>query len=153
VLQISSDRDKVLAAVGKPKTPFLEYNMDILKNAPLDRLKSLLLFENYRFGLTARRQNVIAIENGGRIREFKEQIVTIGRSEENLFRLSDNSVSRRHCVVVNFSDDVWVYDLDSTQGVVVDGTRVDRKAYLEGLCTLKIGATAVKIRSKLGLLL
>ena len=153
VLQISSDRDKVLAAVGKPKTPFLEYNMDILKNAPLDRLKSLLLFENYRFGLTARRQNVIAIENGGRIREFKEQIVTIGRSEENLFRLSDNSVSRRHCVVVNFSDDVWVYDLDSTQGVVVDGTRVDRKAYLEGLCTLKICATAVKIRSKLGLLL
>ncbi len=153
VLQISTGRDRVLRAVDKPKTAFLQYNIDILKYVPAERIEPLLLFETYRFGLPARRQNVVTIDFDGCTREFKEQIITIGRSEENLFRLDDTSVSRRHCLIVNFPDDVWVYDLDSTQGVELDGASVDRKAYLEGLCTLKIGATKVILRSKLGLLL
>jgi hypothetical protein len=60
--------------------------------------------------------------------------------------------SRRHCVIVNYLDDVWIYDLDSTQGVFVDGKRIDRKAYLEGVHVLKLGQTELTLCSKLELL-
>jgi tetratricopeptide (TPR) repeat protein len=152
-LRGSSNRDSALGATEKLRTSFLDYNLAILNCESPDRLKPLLLLQNYRFGLVARRQNVITIERDGRVCEFKDQVITIGRSEENCFRIDDTNVSRRHCVLVNFSDDVWIYDLGSTQGVFVEGARVDRKAYLEGVCTVRIGATQLRIRPKPDLLL
>lgn len=61
-------------------------------------------------------------------------------------------MSRRHCAIVNYLDDVWIYDLGSTQGMFVDGEKIDRKAYLEGVHVLKVGKTELTLCSKLGLL-
>jgi len=151
LLQDSNDQDLVQRAIERLKNPFLTYNIDLFMNAR-DRLKSLVLFENYRFGLSARKQNTLTIEQDSSVIEFKEPLITIGRSDENRVRLTDTNVSRRHCVIVNFPEDVWVYDLSSKQGVLLDGTRIDRKAYLEGVHALTVGTTQLTVCSRLGLL-
>jgi pSer/pThr/pTyr-binding forkhead associated (FHA) protein len=69
-----------------------------------------------------------------RIREEK-----VPETEQALMCLADTNVSRRHCAIVNFLDDVWLFDFGSTQGVFVDGTRIDRKVYLEGVHQVSLG--------------
>ena len=46
---------------------------------------------------------------------------------------SDNSVSRRHCVIVNYPNDVWIYDLNSTCGTFINGECVYVKMFLLGV--------------------
>jgi pSer/pThr/pTyr-binding forkhead associated (FHA) protein len=115
-------------------------------------LAQLLFFENFRFGLAVRKENLLMIEVGGVVREFREAVVTVGRDEENEIRLKDNFVSRRHCVFVNFASDVWIYDPGSKYGVLVDGKVVDRKAYLDGVHIVTLGDMELKVSSKAGLL-
>ena len=136
---------------AKFSSPFAAYSSEVLSAGP-ERLANLLLFENYRFGLPAIKENVVEIEFEGVLREFTEPLVTVGRDEANLYRLKDTSISRRHCVLVNYSGDVWVHDLASKFGVMVDGTLIKGKAYLDGVHTLTIGNTDLKISSKAGLL-
>ncbi|MGA2352448.1 MAG: FHA domain-containing protein [Terracidiphilus sp.] len=154
-LQSAADQEAILKVIenGKTGTPFLGYNINALRIVPPEKLKSVLLFENYRFGLPSKRQNVVTIENNGKRREFAEQLISVGRSTENSLCFGDTNVSRWHCVIVNVYDDVWIYDLDSTLGMTVDGIRVDRKAYLDGVCTVKIGSTTIRVCPKAGLLL
>jgi pSer/pThr/pTyr-binding forkhead associated (FHA) protein len=44
--------------------------------------------------------------------------VAAGRDESDFYEAFTN-VSRRHCAIVNYLDDVWLCDLGSTQGVFV----------------------------------
>jgi serine/threonine protein kinase len=70
----------------------------------------------------------------------------------NGLRLKDRSVSRRHCVIVNVQGDVWVYDLASKFGVSLDGVAVRGKAYLDGVRTITVGNTELRVSSRTGLL-
>lgn len=115
-------------------------------------MKTLALFENYRFGLPTRKENTITIVKDSRAIELQVPIITIGRLESNRVPLTDTHVSRRHCAIVNYRDDVWIYDLGSTYGVYVDGEKVDRKVYLEGVHTVTLGQTELTLRSKRELL-
>ena len=54
------------------------------------------------------------------------------------------SISRRHCVIINFKDDVWIYDLDST-GTYLDNDEVVNKMPLIGRKTLQIGKTKYEL--------
>ena len=134
------------------RDPFISYNVNILTQAP-EQLKSRIQFENYRFGLPNRKENTLTIKWPGHVvEELKDPIITVGRLDENRICLSDVNVSRWHCVIVNYLDDVWIYDLGSTQGVFIDGKRIDRKVYLEGVRVVTLGQTELTICSKLGLL-
>jgi serine/threonine protein kinase len=147
----SNDEELVKQALATVRNPFIRYNVDILMQAPA-QLKSLMLFEIYRFGLSTRRENTLTVTFDGRTRELKAPVITIGRLEENEICLADTSVSKRHCALVNCLDDVWIYDLSSTQGVFVDGKKIDRKAYIVGVHALRLGQTELMVCSKLGLL-
>ena len=151
LLSNSPDEAVEKRALAKLVNPFIGYNVDMLMQAP-EQLKSLALFENYRFGLSSRKANTLTIEQQGKVQELKDSVITIGRLEENRICLTDTNVSRRHCAIVSCLDDVWIYDLGSTYGVFVDGKRIDRKAYLEGVHVLKLGQTELTLCSKLGLL-
>jgi len=48
------------------------------------------------------------------------------------------AISRRHCVIINCKDDVWIYDLDST-GTYVNDSRVINKSPLIGRNNIRIG--------------
>jgi len=54
---------------------------------------------------------------------------------------------------VNYPDDVWIYDLGSTVGTVVDGQRLAGYRLLDGLHTVEVGGTSVRIAARSDLLI
>ena len=147
----SSDEDLAKRALAKLDDPFICHNADILTQAR-SQLKSLAVFKNYRFGLPTRKKNTLTITLAGELREWTDPMITIGRSDQNMVRLADTNVSRRHCAIVNYLDDVWLYDLGSTHGLFVDGSKVGPKTYLGGVHLVRLGGTELTLCSKLGLL-
>ncbi|MFN2471961.1 MAG: FhaA domain-containing protein [Gaiellaceae bacterium] len=77
--------------------------------------------------------------DGTRHELAKERFV-IGRSKDCDVRLSDPNVSRRHAEVRREGGTFWVVDLDSTNGVAVNGRRLKR-ARLEDGDRITIGST------------
>jgi pSer/pThr/pTyr-binding forkhead associated (FHA) protein len=68
------------------------------------------------------------------------RIITIGRAEDNDIKLSHNSVSRYHLKIFVDSDkNVFVTDLDSTNGTYVNGNRITGTKMLEREDILKAG--------------
>ncbi len=148
----SIDNDLLDLAQKKKDNPFIRYNIDRFKEN-LDPLRPLLLFENYRFGLPTQRDNTITIEYEGRLWEMKEPVISLGRNGENGPDLRHKNVSPRHCAIVNYYADVWIYDLGSPQGLFVDGKQIDGKAHLDGVHAIGLGNCQLTLSSKLGLLL
>ena len=70
---------------------------------------------------------------------------TIGKAPDNDLVLPDDTVSRRHCELVREGSSVRVRDLESTNGVRVDGTRV-KDAVLSPGAVLKVGEVEVAVR-------
>lgn len=75
--------------------------------------------------------------------------VVVGRGTESDIRINDPGVSRRH---IEFQVDqtevgphVWVRDLGSTNGMLVDGRRVEQATLLDG-AVVRIGNTDVVIK-------
>lgn len=72
--------------------------------------------------------------------------VSIGRGAEVDVSVEDRDVSRRHAEVVIEADGVFVRDLGSRNGVVVDGERVEAARLVPG-GQFKIGATTMALES------
>ncbi len=82
--------------------------------------------------------------NGGRHVVDKRRLL-IGRSKECDVQLSDPNVSRRHAELRQEGASYWIVDLDSTNGVEVNGRRLKR-AKLEDGDRVTIGETEVVFR-------
>ena len=105
-------------------------------------LKSKLLFMDYRFRKMTRNTLSLASESeaGGKARQIQKSIVTFGRQDYDVNDVqvtAGTSVSRRHCLIVNCKDDVWLHDLEST-GTYLNNERVGSKAPMIGLNILRI---------------
>ncbi|HLX20062.1 MAG TPA: DUF3662 and FHA domain-containing protein [Gaiellaceae bacterium] len=79
--------------------------------------------------------------NGQRLRVDKRRVV-LGRSRECDVQVEDANVSRRHAELRQEGTSFWIVDLDSTNGVEVNGRRVKR-AKLEPGDSFTIGSTDV----------
>jgi Protein of unknown function (DUF3662)/Inner membrane component of T3SS, cytoplasmic domain len=79
--------------------------------------------------------------NGKRMRVEKRSIV-LGRSRECDIQVEDSNVSRRHAELRREGADYWVVDLDSTNGLEVNGKRVKR-AKLDPGDSFTVGSTEV----------
>ena len=76
----------------------------------------------------------------GAVLEFATPPVTIGRDPSNLIALDTNGVSRCHAELKQRSDGRWIIcDLNSTNGVKLNGTRVDGEVELVEGCQVEIG--------------
>jgi Flp pilus assembly protein TadD len=142
--------------------PFIAYNLMVATEKPpawgenKPSLKSKLLFEEYRFGKanpTGRRNTLVAYSPDGPHTDFKQSIVTIGSLPGNDIVIHDQSVSRRHCVIVNYLDDVWLYDLGSTIGTKVDKVRLTGQMLLDGVHTVEVGGVCLRISASHDLLI
>lgn len=87
--------------------------------------------------------------------QFDKHIISFGREG---YKVNDvevagtTNISRRHCVVVNTRDDVWLYDLKST-GTYLNGERIKGKAPIIGRNIVRIGTKEYVIASdKVGLI-
>ena len=83
--------------------------------------------------------------SGGARREyvFTQGTIRIGSAADNDLVLSDDTVSREHCQIVQDEVGYLLFDRASTNGTSVNGVRV-REAFLNNGCTLSIGQTEVQ---------
>jgi DNA-binding NtrC family response regulator/pSer/pThr/pTyr-binding forkhead associated (FHA) protein len=70
--------------------------------------------------------------------------VTIGRGDQNELVIRDAALSRRHCVVTVTQEGVTIADLQSRNGVFVNGSPVTERALVDG-DQIRIGDSAIVV--------
>ena len=108
------------------------------------------MFQDYRFGRPAalKPTNTVAIEYQGKKLSFADKLISIGKLAENSLPIAAPSASRRHAVIVNTGNEVWLHDLHSTVGTWIDGARVHSKQPLVGVHAVKIGGAPLRVWSR-----
>lgn len=136
----------------KSENHFLNYNYGVILETDLSHnykkeptLKSKLLFMDYRFHKYNPSTLYCTAGNSEAFKEAETQkaIIKFGRESYDVNDVkvpNGTAISRRHCVIINFKDDVWLYDLDST-GTYVNGNKVVYKTPLIGRNTIRISKT------------
>jgi FHA domain-containing protein len=79
----------------------------------------------------------------GQRRSVDKKQIVLGRSRECDIQLADPNVSRRHAELRQEGSSYWIVDLDSTNGLEVNGRRVKR-AKLDDGDTFTVGSTDVR---------
>ncbi len=90
----------------------------------------------------APQREVVTLTMAGRTHEITSPSVVLGRSREADVRVADVNVSRRHAEVRQEGAGYWIVDLGSTNGLEVNGKRVDRARLRDG-DRIVLGATEV----------
>jgi hypothetical protein len=99
---------------------------------------------------TAVRRAQVILEVNGMRHPLEPPGIVIGRGADADLRINDPGISRRHVEVRVFSGEggvpqVSVVDLGSTNGIVVNGQRV-QQATLDDGATVKLGNTVIRVR-------
>jgi Protein of unknown function (DUF3662)/FHA domain len=87
-------------------------------------------------------REVAVLSWDGRTMRIDKRRVLLGRSRECDIQVEDPNVSRRHAELRQEGSTYWIVDLDSTNGVELNGRRVKR-AKLEPGDTFTVGSTDV----------
>jgi len=90
-------------------------------------------------------REVVTLNVNGTRHELTKQRTTLGRSRDCDVQIEDASASRRHAEVRQEGTSYWVVDLDSTNGIEVNGMRTKR-AKLQHGDRITIGSTDVSFR-------
>jgi hypothetical protein len=84
----------------------------------------------------------VALTVNGTRHEVAGSRALLGRSKECDVRISDPNVSRRHAEVRQEGSTYWIVDLDSTNGVLVNGRR-EKRAKLDDGDRITLGSTEI----------
>jgi hypothetical protein len=68
----------------------------------------------------------VALVAGDRRHEITKRVTVLGRSQGSDIRLADPNISRRHAELRQQGTAYWIVDLGSTNGIEVNGARVER---------------------------
>jgi hypothetical protein len=79
---------------------------------------------------------------GGKTQAVSGPRIVIGRSRDCDVRMADENVSRRHAEIRHEGDTWWIADLGSTNGTMLNGSRVRRERLREG-DRITLGATEI----------
>ncbi|MGL5378921.1 FHA domain-containing protein [Clostridium sp.] len=71
--------------------------------------------------------------------------ITIGRREGNTVRLTDQYASGNHAKLVVKNNEVYIEDLNSTNGVFINDEKIDSSAKVKPNDKIKIGSATFKI--------
>lgn len=82
----------------------------------------------------------------GKPRELDKQQFVVGRSRDCDITVEDPNISRRHAEIRHENGAYWIVDLGSTNGIEVNGKRVD-KARLRNDDQIIIGRTSLVFRA------
>jgi two-component system, cell cycle response regulator len=85
---------------------------------------------------------VLAGENLGQMFRLEQPETILGRSSDATFRLPDDGVSRLHAKVTQTADEVWVEDLKSVNGTLINGQRIARALLRDG-DKIQMGSTTI----------
>ena len=143
------------------KNHFINYNYGLVTEKELTHnysstpsLKSRMLYMDYRFNGFTPGTVYITNETDTPFEqtEFKDPIIKFGRKgyEVNNIEVSeDNNVSRRHCVIINSKDDVWLYNL-SDLGTTINEENIMDKSPLLGRNTIEISESSYELTTDKG---
>src|SRR5207248_6323305 len=92
-------------------------------------------------------REVAVLSWDGRTLRVDKRRVLLGRSRECDIQIEDPNVSRRHAELRQEGSTYWIVDLDSTNGVEVNGRRVKR-ARLDPGDTFTVGSTDVSFATE-----
>ena len=81
----------------------------------------------------------------GSSHKLEKPVVVIGRSKESDIRVPDPNISRRHAEIRQEGSTFWIVDLDSTNGVAVNG-RALKRAKLDDEDRITLGSTELVFR-------
>lgn len=122
-----------------PTNPFIAYNLSLLQpqsefynDEKGPNLKSKLLFQEVRHESLKDDMNRFWLDNldHNNQRVVTKAIATIGRTGfQNDIEFGNTKVSRKHAIIINQKNDLWIYDLNST-GIWVDGIKVKKRVPL-----------------------
>jgi len=73
--------------------------------------------------------------------------LTIGRQDGNTIRLTERNVSRRHAKLLRGQDSILIEDLDSYNGVRVNGTRIQGKVEIKEADRVQIGDYLIEVKA------
>ncbi len=74
--------------------------------------------------------------------------LTIGRQDGNTIRLTERNVSRRHAKLLRGQDSILIEDLDSYNGVRVNGTRIQGKVEIKEADRVQIGDYLIEVKAE-----
>jgi pSer/pThr/pTyr-binding forkhead associated (FHA) protein len=83
----------------------------------------------------------------GRACELHTDRTTIGRVEDNTFQIADPSVSSHHCEVHLRGSDIFIRDLNSTNGSFINGNKIEESILKPGQ-TLRLGQVELKLEEE-----
>ncbi len=91
---------------------------------------------------------IIIEDDEGRITQvpLKWSEITIGRKEGNVIRLTERNVSRFHAKIIKDSQGISIVDLDSYNGIKINGDRIHGKAFLKDGDVVHIGDYKIILR-------
>ena len=89
------------------------------------------------------------LEWAGRTLRVDKRSVVLGRSRECDIQIEDPNVSRRHAELRQEGSAYWIIDLDSTNGIEVNGRRVKRAKLAPG-DAFTVGSTEVTFSTERG---
>jgi hypothetical protein len=93
-------------------------------------------------------REVVSLNVNGRRHEITKRRTLIGRSKDCDLQIDDASASRKHAELRQEGTAYWIVDLDSTNGLEVNGMRTQR-AKLDHGDKITIGATEIAFRRDL----
>jgi hypothetical protein len=93
-------------------------------------------------------REVVALIADGRRYEITKRRSTIGRSKDCDVQIADPNISRRHAELSQEGATYWIVDLDSTNGLEVNGKRT-RRAKLGDGDVVKLGSTELTFSREL----
>ena len=82
----------------------------------------------------------------GRSHELNVDCTTIGRVEDNLFQIADPSVSSHHCEVHLRGAEVFIRDLNSTNGTFINDAQITESVLKPGQ-KLRLGQVELKLET------
>jgi tetratricopeptide (TPR) repeat protein len=154
-----SAADLKLAAAGAVVNPFLAYNHAVVSESPRSwsqagrpTLRDKLVFQEFRFDLAGKANPMSIRVPGAAEVQTTAKLVSIGSWSKNQIALDDTTVSRRHALIANFVDDVWLYDLGSSRGTQVDGNAVAGRAFLDGVHRVRLARLEIEVGAHASLL-
>jgi len=90
--------------------------------------------------------HILSPNSVARTIELTENLITIGRTDENTIRIEDINVSKRHGILVRDGDDYQLHDFKSTNGTFVNGERIMAVKLQHG-ASIRLGSVELRYES------
>jgi two-component system, cell cycle response regulator len=86
---------------------------------------------------------IISGKMAGRLFKLTSGTAVIGRGSDTTIRIEDEGISRRHVQLLQLSDGVFVEDLGSTNGTLVNGEPVTERTKLKDGDKIELGSVTI----------